>query len=152
MSISVLVLYRIGFIDLALRNTDMYRMGFLKYRYVSVCRNKTDTQPYNNGSRRDGGGGGLGGSSRNMSGACNCQGRHRRGGRAHLHNLRQRGIPIATLRPSSTFFVFKLMTHQSFFHDKLYTLQARRDPHEGHTRLQATQAEESRGKRSPAPC
>jgi hypothetical protein len=46
MSISVSVLYRIGFIGLAFRNTDIYRMGFLKYRYISVCRNKTDTQPY----------------------------------------------------------------------------------------------------------
>ena len=84
-----------------------------------------------------------------MSGACSCQGRHRQGGRDHPHTLRHRGLPTTTPRPFSAFFFsFKLPTHQSFFHDKLYTLQARRDPQEGHTLLQATQAKGARGKKA----
>jgi hypothetical protein len=55
--------------------------------------------------------------------------------------------PDNNLRPFSI-IVFKLLTRRSFFRDKLYTLQARRDPQEGHTRPQATQAEEARGWRS----
>ena len=40
MSILVPVLYRFGFIDFGFMNTDIYRIGSQKYRYISVCRKK----------------------------------------------------------------------------------------------------------------
>jgi hypothetical protein len=62
--------------------------------------------------------------------------------------------PTTTPRPLNVFFSFsfKLLTRQSFFNDIPHTLQTRRDPQDGRTRLHATQAEEARGRRIPASC